>query len=137
MTAPTYLLDANVLIPLADLGNIDHQAANTWLGTTKRFATCPITEGALVRHVVRMGGRGQDAARLVGAIRSMAHATFWPDDVSYADVLLDDVYGHRQVTDSYLIALVRRHPGARLATFDRALGLRAPDIVELPELPEK
>jgi len=27
---------------------------------------------------------------------------FWPDSVSYSDVLMNGVLGHRQVTDSYL-----------------------------------
>ncbi|MDR0627758.1 MAG: VapC toxin family PIN domain ribonuclease [Bifidobacteriaceae bacterium] len=126
-----YLLDANILIPLADSGNTDHGAAITWLGRSKQFATCPITEGALVRYMVRIGAGSAAAARLVSAVAASPRAHFWPDDLSYAKVALDDVYGHRQVTDSYLLALVRHHPGARLATFDQALAARATDVAEL------
>lgn len=45
---------------------------------------------------------------------------FWPNSLSYADVDLNHVVGHRQVTDAYLLALARTH-SATLVTFDAAL----------------
>ena len=44
---------------------------------------------------------------------------FWSDSRSYVDVDLA-VQGHRQVTNTYLVALARAGR-ARLATFDEAL----------------
>jgi toxin-antitoxin system PIN domain toxin len=131
-----YLLDANILIPLTDARNRDHAAVVAWLGASKPFATCPITEGALVRYLVRANHKGAAAARVIADLRSSPRASFWAADLSYADVRLDDVYGHRQVTDSYLVALVRHHPGARLATFDQALAARAADVAELVSRPD-
>ncbi|MGL5928860.1 MAG: hypothetical protein ACRCY8_08000 [Dermatophilaceae bacterium] len=49
---------------------------------------------------------------------------FWPDSISDADVDPADIRGHRQVTDSYLLALAESR-GARLATFDAALAARS------------
>lgn len=49
-----------------------------------------------------------------------AKAQFWSDSLTYVDVPLGDVRGHRQVTDVYLAALAGVHE-ARLATFDVAL----------------
>ena len=45
---------------------------------------------------------------------------FWPDALSYADLDVGHIVGHRQVPDAYLagVALSR---GGRLATLDTAL----------------
>jgi hypothetical protein len=44
------LLDANVLIALVVADHVQRDATETWLaGTTGRVATCPITQGSLVR----------------------------------------------------------------------------------------
>ena len=48
----------------------------------------------------------------------------------YVDADLGGISGHRQVTDTYLVALARHHGGS-LATFDRALGAAHPDLVDL------
>jgi predicted nucleic acid-binding protein len=55
---------------------------------------------------------------------------FWPDDVSYTDVPVQGVIGHRQVTGAYLAQLARGH-GSRLATFDQALAKPHDDVVDL------
>ncbi|GFG85164.1 PIN domain-containing protein [Mycolicibacter algericus] len=55
---------------------------------------------------------------------------FWPDSLSFADVTLTGVIGHRQVTDAYLAQLARAHNG-RLATFDRGLAELHSDVAEL------
>jgi hypothetical protein len=52
---------------------------------------------------------------------------FWSDDVSYLDVRLEGVVGHRQVTDAYLAGLARGR-GGRLATFDGGLAALHPDV---------
>jgi hypothetical protein len=64
------------------------------------------------------------AQALVAAIRGFAKSEFWRDDLSYADIDLGGVYGHRQVTDSYLVAITVARPHSRLATLDRALAAR-------------
>jgi uncharacterized protein len=52
----TILLDANVLIALVVADHGHHDAVETWLaGVTDRFATCPITQGSLVRLLIREG----------------------------------------------------------------------------------
>ena len=52
---------------------------------------------------------------------------FWPDAVSMTDLTLfrpSYMRGHRQVTDTYLLALAVRM-GGRLATFDRSIQVSA------------
>ncbi|MGL4174541.1 MAG: PIN domain-containing protein [Dermatophilaceae bacterium] len=117
------LLDANVLIPLVVTGHEFAPAAQRWFAKTSRTAICPIVEGALARFLVRTGERPHTVREAIAAVRA-AGVEFWPDSVSYADVDLAGIRGHRQVTDSYLLALADSH-GARLATFDTALAARS------------
>jgi len=64
------------------------------------------------------------------ALASVAGHHFWPDDLSFSDVGMAGVIGHRQVTDAYLAALARRHQG-RLATLDPGLATPHADIADL------
>lgn len=128
----TQLLDANVLVALAREEHSEHARARRWWGTRHEppFATCPITQGALV-GLFLLSGVGVTVAR--GALQLICQLPgheFWPDDLGYADVDLSRVIGHRQVTDAYLAALARLH-GGTLVTFDRGLAALHPDVVTL------
>jgi uncharacterized protein len=127
----TTLLDANVLIALVVADHVHHDAAERWLaGGAFDFATCPVTEGSLVRLLVREGRSGEAAAAVVAAVAEHPRHTFWPDTLSYADVPPGAVTGHRQVTDAYLAALARAH-GGRLATLDEGLAALHGDVADL------
>lgn len=127
----TYLLDSNVLVALTVEDHVHHVAANrSWTETDEAFATCPITQGALLRLLIREGLAGASAAQVLGQITAHPRHTFWPDAVSYETTDLAQVLGHTHVTDTYLVALAR-HQGSRLATFDRDLGLAAPDTATI------
>lgn len=126
----THLLDANVLISLTIAEHQDHDAASRWFGSIARVAVCPVVEGALTRFLLRMGESSATAAAILAGVRASPRCEFWPDSLSYADVSLATIPGHRQVTDSYLAALAAHHSG-HLATFDRALAARHPDICVL------
>jgi uncharacterized protein len=127
----SYLLDANVLIALTVQEHEHHQRATTWASTIDRFATCPIVEGALVRFLVRLGESAVTATKVIQRIRDLPTCEFWPDSISYADIDLQHVVGHRQVTDAYLVSLARSRAAA-LATFDEALVSLFPDHTFLP-----
>lgn len=126
-----HLLDANLLIALLVDDHIHHDAAERWsIGRTTPFATCPVTQGSLVRFLVREGASGDEATRFLDEVTTDGRHRFWPDDLGYADVDLGAVVGHRQVTDAYLVGLARAH-GGRLATFDRGLAAVHSDVAEL------
>jgi uncharacterized protein len=109
----TRLLDANVLVALVVPDHVHHAAAEAWLAAADHpFATCPITEGALVRLLVREGAGAAAAIAVLEALARHPRHAFWPADLPY------------------LAALARAHDG-RLATFDRALAALHPDVVEL------
>jgi predicted nucleic acid-binding protein len=104
-----------------------HDAAS---GTATAIATCPITQGRLVRLLIREGQSAQAAEAVVSALMAEPRHEFWPDDAAFDSVSLDGVIGHRQVTDAYLAHLARAR-GARLATFDQGLAKLYADIADL------
>lgn len=125
------LLDANVLVALVVEDHVHHQAADTWFSRLDTpFATCPLTQGSLVRLLLREGQDTETAKRLTGALSSDDRHEFWPDSIPYTDVTMQGVIGHRQVTDAYLAQLARVHEG-RLATFDQGLAKLHADIADL------
>jgi len=127
----TLLLDANVLIALVVQDHVHHDAAEDWLaGTTGAFASCPLTQGSLVRLLLREGQEVSTVTAVVQALTHHARHEFWADDVSYSDVSMHGVVGHRQVTDAYLAQLARAHRG-RLASFDQGLAKLHHDVVDL------
>ena len=116
------LLDSNVLIALATPEHSLNARAAAWFRKGHRFATCPITQGALVRFHLRAGvdATAESAKLLLESISLLPQHEFWPDDASYLDMPTAGIIGHRQVTDAYLVLLAGRH-GSALATMDRAL----------------
>ena len=125
------LLDANVLIALVVEDHVHHDPAEEWFtGAAGLFATCPITQGSLVRLLVRQGASADQAIQVITSLASREGHEFWADDLAYDEVAMTGVIGHRQVSDAYLAALARRR-GARLATFDEGLASLHPDVATL------
>ena len=121
----TFLLDANVLIALTVADHEHHERATAWITSIGQFAVCPVVEGALIRFLLRIGESIDTASAVLSGVRATAWCEFWSDSVSYADIDVSTIRGHRQVTDSYLAALAGKR-GGRLATFDAALAARHP-----------
>jgi uncharacterized protein len=117
-----YLLDSNVLIALATPEHSLNTRAAVWFRKGYRFATCPITQGALVRFHLRAGvdATVESAKLLLETICAIPRHEFWPDDASYLEMPTTGIIGHRQVTDAYLALLASKHGGS-LATMDQAL----------------
>jgi toxin-antitoxin system PIN domain toxin len=126
-----FLLDANVLIALTVREHVHHEHVTRWAEGVRRFAVCPVVEGALIRFTLRLGGRAADALQLLSLVRDRTGYEFWPDSLSYADAQLEHVQGHRQVTDAYLASLARARPGGFLATLDAGLAQAWPEAVFL------
>lgn len=129
------LLDSNVLIAMVVTDHLHHDVAEEWfVRLDEPFATCPITQGALLRLVLRNGGTADQARSVLVGITEQNGHEFWPDDLGYADVALTGVIGHRQVTDAYLAGLARAR-GAWLATLDQGLAALHPDVAALLPAP--
>jgi hypothetical protein len=130
----TALLDLNILTALLWPTHEHHEAAHRWFSARRRgrWATCPLTQLGFVR-LASNPAFSRDALSPAGALalleENLAHPAheFWPDAVSLpgaARVIENEVQGHRQVTDAYLLALADRRSGS-LATFDRAIVILA------------
>jgi len=130
----TYLLDSNVVIALTFTGHLHHERALRWfLAECQAFATCPITQGSLVRYGLRqVPGDPEWSKGLLRKITSHKHHTFWPDSLSFDDLEMRGVVGHSQVTDAYLVGLAEHH-GGKLATFDEALTTVFPQACLIPD----
>ena len=129
-----HLLDVNVLIALLDADHVFHDRAHRWFADNADagWATCPMTQNALVRilgHNRYSKGPGSPAAvaELLRPWLARRDHLFWPDDLS---LLASDhietaaLSASDQVTDTYLLALSVHHRG-RLATFDRRISTAA------------
>lgn len=126
----TFLLDANVLISLIDPAHVQHDAAHAWFAAEgqRAWATCPLTENAVLRivgHARYPNSPGTPAAvaPLMAGLRALPGHVFWADSLSLLAAEGFDatrLLSAGQVTDSYLLALARAR-GGKLATFDRRL----------------
>jgi uncharacterized protein len=128
-----YLLDGNVLVALADAAHVNHQAAVRWfVSLDAPFATCPVTQGTLIRMLLQFKAVSDVAGAVSFLEKFTAHPRhrFWPDSLPYNGISWRGVLGQRQVTDAYLAALARHH-GGRIATFDRGLAALHTDSAEL------
>jgi uncharacterized protein len=136
----TWLLDGNLLVALRIDTHVGHAAAQHWFGRHRRdrFATCPVTQGTLLRVHMRLALDGSvDAAwEALREITEHPRHEFWADNFSYLDVPHRLLQGPSQITDAWLAELARRHEG-KLATFDQALVALHRDVALLvPSLPE-
>lgn len=125
------LLDVNVLIALLDAGHVHHGLASEWLAREigLGWASCPITQNGCVRIMSQPAYPdalpvGEVAIRLRDATLDASHQ-FWPADLN----LLTDgvinwrgIFGHRQLTDAYLLALAVKNDG-KFVSFDRRISI--------------
>lgn len=127
----TVLLDANVLIALTVTDHVHHDLAENWFAErSEAFATCPLTQGALVRFLLRAGATAREAGDVVRGLGGADGHRFWADDLGFDRIDMRGVVGHKQVTDAYLAGLVRSQRG-RLATLDRGLAALHDDVAVL------
>ena len=127
----TALLDGNVLIALTISEYVHHDEAWGWFDhRDDQFATCPITQGTLLRYLLRAGQPVQVALGALRQIVELPKHVFWPDEIGYDASMMTGVIGHRQVTDAYVVELAS-HFGGSLVTLDKGLAVLHGRGVEL------
>lgn len=126
------LLDVNVLIALLDADHLHHARAAAWLAENiaAGWASCAITQNGCVRIMSQPGYPNALAtARVAQRLReatATGHHLFVPGEPSLLDPAhfdTEQLLGHRQVTDAWLLGLAAAH-GLRLVTFDANIPLR-------------
>lgn len=127
-----YLLDVNVWIALLDEAHVHHSHALVFMESPAlKIASCPLVENGVIR-ILNLPGYSKFGpvgfAKVSGKLREICAAMdhqFWPDSVSLRSIGTIDwsrVLGHNQITDSYLLALVKAHQGC-LVTLDHRVTL--------------
>jgi toxin-antitoxin system PIN domain toxin len=124
------LLDVNVLIASVDEGHVAYKTVHAWLreSAERHWATCPLTQAGFVRIISNRRFHEQavtvaEAFELLAAITQRPGHRFWPIDITLAEAvqpLQERLFGHRQVTDAYLLGLAIRNKG-RVVTLDRGI----------------
>src|SRR3954451_11749329 len=128
-----HLPDVNVLIALHDETHQGYERAHRWFLNEAHlgWATCPLTENGFVRILSQpalpnnVGSPSEAMTYLIDML--VAHGAthqFWPDSASLCDPTLfrpEEIAGHRQITDVYLLGLCQRNSGT-LVTLDAAIG---------------
>lgn len=125
--------DVNMLLALFDPKHLFHAKASEWWRAHRAFgwASSPTTQNGALR--IASGSSYSNPIKLADAIQVVRQWTdasghvFWPDDVSLLDKAVmnhDHLFGRRQITDAYLLALAVKN-GGRLVTLDQAIPSRA------------
>jgi uncharacterized protein len=125
--ASRYLLDVNVLVAILDEDHVHHEAATRWFDTPGlRWAICPFTEAGLLRYMTRpkTGDMSmEEAAAMLAQLKQEPgyhYQSIFADWFTLSGPFFKRLFGHNQVTDSYLLGLAIQD-GLVLATFDRAM----------------
>ena len=130
----TWLLDGNVLVALAMSSHLHHDRVHAWFARLNRdrFATCPLTQGTLLRvHMKVYLDHSADAAwRALREVCAHPKHEWWDAALSFLDVPHRHLQGHGQVTDAWLAELCRRR-GGRVATLDSGFALLHADVAML------
>jgi predicted nucleic acid-binding protein len=124
-----YLLDSDALIVLSTGRDQRHEGVWRW-SQGKQLASCPITEGALTRYLIRLKESPEAAIDTLKAFHETDSHHFVPDSLPYSLANMSSVLGHKQVTDAYLVSLAKSL-NVRLATLDEGLAQLYPNDAEL------
>lgn len=127
------LLDLSVVLALAEPGTERNGKAREWLNTVGSHSCgiCSLTERDFVRTFSDPAIRPQpDGLLRAGAILQTwkGHSVFFrwpmPIELSWADLTAPfavRIYGHRQITDAYLLGMAIKEESGALVTFDKGI----------------
>ena len=125
--ASQYLLDVNVLVALLDEEHIHHQVVTEWFDTPGlQWVICPFTEAGLLRHMTRpkIGDMSmEEATAMLAQLAQEPGYHYQPISADWQMLcgrFFKRLFGHRQITDAYLLGLTVLE-GLVLVTFDRAM----------------
>jgi uncharacterized protein len=127
------LLDVNVLIALAYEWHVGHSLVQGWFReSTGTWATCALTESGFARiacnpSAIERSAKVREALRMLSTMTLRPGYRFWPMDITFSEAVQpfqERLFGHRQVTDAYLLGLAIKNKG-RLVTLDRGIEVLA------------
>jgi hypothetical protein len=128
-----HLLDVNALVALADPDHDKHKAMEKWfVNGPREWAICPFTEAGLVRVTTNASAYSnpltiEQARGFLTELATRNGYRYWPVSdpwLTLAAPFIDRLFGHKQVTDSYLLGMAVKHNSV-LVTFDKAISYLA------------
>jgi len=140
------LLDVNVVIASLFEDHEHHARARRFVEGLEHFYTCPTTQGGFLRFATRPWKDSQKAdhpprlsiaaahERLRDWVAAEGHV-FLPDDLSFIELSLRSMSGHRQWTDAYLLKLASRHSLHFASIENRMANLDDPNSPSLVVVP--
>lgn len=124
------LLDVNVLMAMSWTDHVHNRAARRWFlrNRARGWATCPMTQAALVRLSVQppITGARVSVAQAIETLEDHCrdpYHRFFPQTPGLNEILPEirqRIAGHQQITDAILLDLAIRNGGS-LATLDRRI----------------
>jgi toxin-antitoxin system PIN domain toxin len=122
-----HLLDVNVLMALTQPEHLFFKTATEWFNTPGLdWGLCAFSEAGFLRLSANPNvGKltVEDATAILAALVKRPGYRFWPvtaDWASLARPFSERVFGHRQITDAYLLGLAVKE-NAVLVTTDKAI----------------
>ena len=114
------LPDVNLLLAYGWRSHANHDETRRWFAGLPKFATCAITELGFLRVSMSPGYRASltDALAVLASLTSQPTARFL--DCKTTSAALPPVSSYKDITDAYLVALVRQH-SCRFATLDEGV----------------
>ena len=125
--SPRHLLDVNLLVALLDEDHVHHKTILEWFYTPgRRWAVCPLTEAGLLRHMTRPKTGDMSMEEAIAIVAHLAqepgyyYQPITADWQTLCGRFLKRLFGHKQITDAWLLGLAV-HEGLVLTTFDKTI----------------
>lgn len=122
-----HLLDVNFLVALLDEDHVHHETATEWFRTPGRdWVLCAFTEAGLLRYMTRPKSGETSMHEATAMLARLAQQPGYHYQQISADWqtlsgrFSSRLFGHRQITDAYLLGLAT-HEGLILVTFDKGI----------------
>ena len=125
-----HLLDVNALVALAWGKHEHHAKIVAWFDAEPKrvWATCPLTQSAYVRlsmqrSIAGLAASAEEIAHVLAQAIGASTHRFLALDLGFAAVratCTGGLWGHRQITDGWLLATAVRH-GGKLVTFNTGI----------------
>jgi len=126
-----YLLDVNVLIALSQRDHEHHRVATAWFDSPGLdWGLCAFSEEGFLRVSAnpKVGGLTvEESVEILTSFASHPGYRFWPiigGWTAMAAPFSERIFGHKQITDAYLLGLAVKDDGI-LVTLDKRLGFLA------------
>lgn len=133
MDSPTYLLDVNILLALAEDHAVKHDKVLEWFSTPGLdFGVCAFSGAGFIRlvmnpKVVPEAWTAYEAIEFLEALAMHPGYHYWPMADNWRTLVvpfLANIQGHNQIPDAYLLGLALHNNGI-LATTDKKIGVIA------------